>query len=237
MRMEISRSIVRNKIQNQIAVIRKFRWTGIEYDYNRDINQMLKHANTLSEKKTSNEIMGVEGVCSAIYFSAYGHMFRCKLEFQGRNRRPPRDPINVILSLAYTLLTKEIAAVLEAESFETYLGFLHGIRYGRKSLALDIVEEFRQPIVDRLVLRIFNKQMLSEMDFEMEEGKVMLREDGFKKFCIEYEKWMKKPVSLKEKRSFRGIIYQQANFLKKAIRERQEYVPYEWREDDVSDQL
>lgn len=234
-RMEMSRRIVRNKVQNQIAVIRNFRWADIEYDYNQAIRQMLKLTDTLDEKKTSNEIMGVEGACSAIYFSAYGKMFRCKLEFHGRNRRPPKDPINVILSLAYTLLTKEIAAALEAESFETYLGFLHGIRYGRKSLALDLVEEFRQPAVDRLVLRLFNKQMLSEIDFEIEDGKVTLREDGFKKFCTEYEKWMKKPVGVHEKQSFRSMIRQQVSCLKKAIREQQEYAPYEWREKDVSD--
>ena len=81
--------------------------------------------------------------------------------FNERNRRPTRDPVNVILSLGYTFLTREVCSVPEAESFEPCLGFLHGIRYGRNSLALDLVEEFRQPVVDRLVLMLFNKQVLS----------------------------------------------------------------------------
>ena len=77
---------------------------------------------------------------------------------------------------------------MEAESFEPYLGFLHGIRYGRKSLALDIIEEFRQPIVDRMALKMFNKRMLSKYDFETEDDRVILNTDGFRKFCSEYEK-------------------------------------------------
>lgn len=189
-RLDMARRIVENKVQNQIALIRSFRWNQDEYDHKNDLREMERVLKSLKEKETSNEIMGVEGICSAIYFRAYGHMFRCKIEFHGRNRRPPKDPINVMLSLTYTFLTKEVAAVLEAESFETYLGFLHGIRYGRKSLALDLVEEFRQPVADRLVLRLFNKQMMSEYDFDLEEERVLLREKSFQKFCVEYEKWM-----------------------------------------------
>jgi len=236
-RMQMARTIVRNKVNNQMALIRQFNWDGAEYDYIKDITQMQNHLASLEEKTTSNEVMGVEGICSAIYFSCYSHMFKCRIKFDGRNRRPPKDPINVILSLAYTLLTKEVAAALSAESFETYLGFLHGIRYGRKSLSLDMVEEFRQPVVDRLVLRLFNKQILSEYDFACEEERIILTEDGFKKFCTEYEKWMKLPSGTNDSRSFRVIVRQQAALLKHAVRENCQYVPYEWRGRSVSGQL
>lgn len=228
-RLDMARRIVENKVQNQIALIRSFRWNQDEYDHKNDLREMERVLKSLKEKETSNEIMVVEGICSAIYFRAYGHMFRCKIEFHGRNRRPPKDPINVMLSLTYTFLTKEVAAVLEAESFETYLGFLHGIRYGRKSLALDLVEEFRQPVADRLVLRLFNKQMMSEYDFDLEEERVLLREKSFQKFCVEYEKWMTQPVSEADGRSFREILKEQISKLKKAVREQKEYVPYSWR--------
>ena len=228
-RLDMARRIVENKVQIQIALIRSFRWNQDEYDHKNDLREMERVLKSLKEKETSNEIMGVEGICSAIYFRAYGHMFRCKIEFHGRNRRPPKDPINVMLSLTYTFLTKEVAAVLEAESFETYLGFLHGIRYGRKSLALDLVEEFRQPVADRLVLRLFNKQMMSEYDFDLEEERVLLREKSFQKFCVEYEKWMTQPVSEADGRSFREILKEQISKLKKAVREQKEYVPYSWR--------
>ena len=233
-RLEIAKRIVENKVNNQMVLIRNFRWTAEEYDRKNDLNEIKKMLDTLREKETSNEIMGVEGICSAIYFRAYGHMFRCKTIFPGRNRRPPRDPINVILSLTYTFLTKEIASALEAESFETYLGFLHGIRYGRKSLALDLVEEFRQPAADRLVLRLFNKQMISEYDFDIEGDIVRLKEESFKKFCVEYEKWMTQPVSGLDPRSFRDILKEQISQLKKAIRERTIYIPYGWGKENVS---
>ena len=154
-RLNMAINIVNNKICNQIAVIKYHRWSNADYNWRLDVEQMEKLRNSLSNKHTPNEVLGVEGMCSNIYFSAFGHMLNCDFAFNGRNRRPPKDPINVIISLAYTLLTKEISNALDSESFETYLGFLHGIRYGRKSLALDMIEEFRQPIVDRLNLGNF----------------------------------------------------------------------------------
>lgn len=136
-RLQIARSIVRSKVRNQIAVIRGFNWDEGQYDYKESVRRLQEQVELLPQKLTSNEIMGIEGNCSAIYFEVYAHMFKCPIRFSGRNRRPPKDPINIILSLAYTFLTKEVASTLAAESFETYLGFLHGVRYGRRSLALD----------------------------------------------------------------------------------------------------
>ena len=87
---------------------------------------------SLVQAETANDILGVEGLCSNLYFGCFGHMFDCRFAFKERNRRPPKDPINVILSLGYTFLTREVCTVLEAESFEVYLGFLNGIRYGKR---------------------------------------------------------------------------------------------------------
>ena len=236
-RLEMAREIVRNKTENQISFAGKFRYAD-GYSPVEDIGRMRELLGKLSERKTSNEIMGVEGTCSAIYFGAFSHMLKCDIKFEKRNRRPPRDPVNVILSLGYTLLTKEISSILESESFETYLGFLHGIRYGRRSLALDIVEEFRQPVVDRLTIRMFNKRMIDVMDFDGEEDRILLTESGFRKFCTAYEKWLKQPVSEKEPRSFRKIMRDQAAELKRAVREHEPYRPYRWgAESDVSDNL
>ena len=181
-RLKFARAIVDNKISNQMEMIRQYRWNDSEYDYREDLNSLSEYQKTLERKETVNGLMGVEGICSAIYFRSYAKMFKSSVSFQERNRRPPKDPINAILSLTYTFLTKEITAALEAESFELYLGFLHGIRYGRKSLALDLIEEFRQPAADRFVLRLFNKGMLGEDDFQMEDGAVRLKPNAFKQF-------------------------------------------------------
>lgn len=161
-RMELAKTVVANKIENQLYLIHSHRWENYP-QWKEDAEQIEKIKGKTAGAQTANELLGIEGICSNIYFRTYGKMLRCDFEFTGRNRRPPKDPVNVIISLGYTFLTKEICSALEAESFEPYLGFLHGIRYGRKSLALDIIEEFRQPVIDRMALKLFNKRMLSAM--------------------------------------------------------------------------
>lgn len=226
--LNFARKIVDNKILNQIALIQGYPFQNTEYPWKTDTEKMEEYRKKLQNKKTSNEILGVEGICSSIYFGAFGKMFRCNFEFHGRNRRPPKDPINVIISLGYTFLTKEVSNALGAESFEMYLGFLHGIRYGRKSLALDIVEEFRQPVVDRFVIRLFNKRMITEYDFSTEEDKILLNEEGFKKFCKEFERWMTDKSFSGSEMSFRSRIREQVNLLKKAVQAGDTYCPWRW---------
>ena len=229
-RNETARIIVANKIENQIAVINGWRWEG-DFDWKADVEAMSRHKKILEEKNTQMEFMGVEGICSNIYFHSYARMFTCEFKFEKRSRRPPKNPINVLLSLGYTLLTKEVTNALAAQSFETYLGFLHGIRYGRQSLALDIVEEFRQPVIDRLVLKIFNKGMVSKYDFDIpEEGVVILNEDGFRKFCTAYEKWMNGTDTSSGDIGFRIRIREQTDKLRAAIRQKGIYEPYRWED-------
>lgn len=142
-----------------------------------------------------------------------------------------------IVSLGYTFLTKEVSAALEAESFEMYLGFLHGIRYGRKSLPLDLVEEFRQPIVDRLTLRLFNKRIINEFDFETQGENILLNEEGFQKFCREYEQWMTRKEYCREGMAFRSHLKKQAAELKHAVLKKELYRPFSWRGEHVRNQL
>lgn len=225
-RLRFAKIIVANKIENQLSVIGGHRWECYP-EWKEDAAQIRKIREKIETVQTANELLGIEGICSNIYFRAFGHMFHCDFEFHGRNRRPPKDPINVIISLGYMFLTKEICSALEAESFELYLGFLHGIRYGRKSLALDIVEEFRQPVIDRIALKMFNKRMLSTYDFDSGDGRVILNTDGFRKFCTEYEKWMTGSPDEERKSGFRGIIRRQAGLLKQCIQQDIPYVPYQ----------
>lgn len=236
-RLDFAKRIVSNKIENQIGIISRYRW-GEEYpQWKEDVAQIRRIQNKIEAAETINELLGIEGICSNIYFRSFGHMFHGDFEFHGRNRRSPKDPINVIISLGYTFLTKEICAALEAESFEPYLGLLHGIRYGRKSLALDIIEEFRQPVVDRMALKIFNKRMLSKYDFDLENERILLNTDGFRKFCVEYEKWMNGQRGSGDIPGFRGIIRRQAGALKQCIQKGTEYVPYRMEAGNVRGEL
>ena len=235
-RLLYARTIVRNKIENQIRLIESHRYAAA-FPWREDVSEIKRHLTALDRKQTANEVLGIEGICSNIYFHSYGAMFKSSVRFEKRTRRPPKDPINVILSLTYTFLTREVSSVLEAESFEVCLGFLHGIRYGRKSLALDIVEEFRQPVADRLVLKLFNRRILSEYDFEEDDfGQITLNEDGFHRFCFAYEKWMT-GTDTEAGEHFRGRIRQQAAALKRSLKQNYMYRPYGWKQEDVSDQL
>ncbi|MCD8148455.1 MAG: CRISPR-associated endonuclease Cas1 [Clostridiales bacterium] len=235
-RLDMAKSIVDNKISNQISMIRRHRWQH-DTGWKEEVAQIERNRSKIPMAETTNELMGIEGICSSLYFRAYGRMFQCEFEFHGRNRRPPKDSINVIISLGYTFLTREICNVLEAESFESYLGFLHGIRYGRKSLALDIIEGYRQPVIDRLTLRLFNKQMLSKYDFEMEEDRATLNTGGFRKFCKEYDRWMKESSWSGRDTGFRSLIRQEISQLKKAIQKGGAYTSFCWEDQNVYREL
>lgn len=229
-RFKVAKSIVKNKIDNQIGMIKNYRWGDGNYDWKETVKMLEANLQCADEKADINSLMGIEGISSSIYFKSYGKMFKDDLHFNGRNRRPPKDPVNALLSLSYSFLTNDIVMALEAEAFDTYLGFLHGVRYGRKSLALDIVEEFRQPAADRLVLYLFNKRIISDYDFEEESNDgVFLTQDGFKKFCCSYEKWMNDD-RVAEK-SFHKIIKEQVRILKKAIQTSDTYNPYKWKKE------
>ena len=234
-RISLAKTIVNCKIDNQIRIITKHDWRKSDYDWKKDVESLQKVRQSLQKAETSNEVMGVEGMCSNIYFSAFGKMFHCDFIFTGRNRRPPKDPINILISLGYTFLTRDVSAVLDAQSFEMYLGILHGIRYGRKSLPLDLMEEFRQPVVDQMVIRVCNKRIINQFDFDEEGDRIVLTEEGFKKFCHEYEKW----INGKNGINYRGLIRRQAIRLRKTVLEKETYQPFKMEEisekDDGSD--
>ena len=223
----IAKILVEGKIRNQISVVRNYRWdVSHVYDWKSDLNSLKKQKELLEGKETIAEIMGIEGFASQIYFKTYGQMFKSEIKFNGRNRRPPRDPINAVLSLVYTFLARDMCSILDSQSFETYLGFLHGIRYGRKSLALDLIEIFRQPVVDRLILRLFNKQVLTKYDFrdDDEEG-IFLNEDGFQKFCYEYERWMN---DRRHGDSYRSLMRRQVQMLRNTIQYGETFETWQW---------
>ncbi len=117
-------------------------------------------------KDVRMELMGIEGKAAALYFQNYGMVFPKEFKIFERTRRPPRDPVNSLLSLGYTVLQGHITVGIAAAGLELYGGFLHSDRSGKPSLALDLLEEFRQPIVDRFVARFIRQSGLKIDDFE-----------------------------------------------------------------------
>jgi len=120
----------------------------------------LKELFRKTDKATSiDEIMGLEGIAAKIYFSVYRNGFDAFWKSKDRNRRPPRDPVNALLSLGYTFLGHAIFSALEVVGLDPYLGFFHTEKYGRPALVLDLIEEFRIPIVDSLVFSMISREM------------------------------------------------------------------------------
>jgi CRISPR-associated protein Cas1 len=199
--LQLARRLVAVKLRNCRTIIRR----NADEPPARSLER-LKELITKAEAATSLEsLLGIEGTAARIYFDAYGAMLRSPkddgapaemtFDFDGRNRRPPRDPVNALLSLGYSLLAKDLTIALQAVGFDPYLGFYHQPRYGRPALALDVMEEFRPLIVDSVVLSAINTGAVKLPDFLRRGGAVSLTQAGRGKFLRAYERRMDEEIS------------------------------------------
>ncbi|OGW13135.1 MAG: CRISPR-associated endonuclease Cas1 [Nitrospinae bacterium RIFCSPLOWO2_12_FULL_45_22] len=225
-----ARLLVEAKIKNARALIKRYARNYPESDFSAQLEGLEQSLMRLKDNLPVSSLLGIEGQATATYFRAFGRMFRGELAFSTRSRRPPRDPVNALLSFGYTLITSEILSLLFAIGFDPYIGYLHGIDYGRPSLALDMVEEFRHPIVDRFTLFLLNNRVLSPEDFkEADDGGFLLKPESLKQYFTQYEKRMNELFQdsfTGEKISFRTLFQRQAHRLARTIRSRELYTPF-----------
>jgi len=173
-----------------------------------------------------NALRGVEGSAAAAYFSVLRHLFKRPWPFYKRVRRPPTDPINVLLSFGYTLLTRELEASVLLVGLDPYLGFLHGTAYGRPSLALDLVEEFRAIVVDAVVLRCLNSELITAEDFTAGDNPnrpLVLSDDGRRRFLQAFETRVMTPIThpvTGEKMTYRRAFEIQTRLLARCLRDK-----------------
>lgn len=201
------------------------------------IAQMLQSLASLEEAGTRSELMGIEGIAAKAYFSAFPQMILRNEDtfvFDGRNRRPPLDPVNAMLSFAYTLLGNEIAGALETVGLDPAVGFLHTVRPGRASLALDLLEELRAPLADRFVLTQINLGVFTAKDFQKKEnGAVFLSDDARKRFLSAWQKRKQETLMhpyLKEKIPWGMVPYAQALLFSRYLRgDLDAYPPFLWK--------
>lgn len=151
--------------------------------------------NSAYECKSMDSLRGIEGEAASIYFGVFNELILQQEEdfsFEFRSRRPPLDKVNALLSFAYVLLTSMCTSALESVGLDPYVGFMHTIRPGRKSLALDLVEELRSVFADRFVITLINKKLILSKHFiEQEDGAVLLNDEG-KKIFFKY--WQQKKI-------------------------------------------
>lgn len=145
----------------------------------------------LQKEDSLDSLRGIEGSAAVEYFRIFGDLVRhqrADFPFPGRNRRPPRDPLNALLSFLYTLVRHDVSSAIEGVGLDPAVGFLHRDRPGRPSLALDLMEELRPWLADRLALTLINRRQVSAADFEASEtGGVWLTEDGRKTVLVAYQ--------------------------------------------------
>ena len=227
--LEIARNIIIGKIYNSRQVIlRMVRDHALRVDEEmfRTKADYLKSALTKCQTVSDmDRLRGIEGECASIYFSIFNEMILQQKEtfvFQGRSKRPPMDPVNALLSFCYSLCTSMCASALEAVGLDPYVGFMHTDRPGRRSLALDLVEEFRAWYCDRFVLMLINKKIIQTNDFEKrEDGAIMLKEQGRKELLTAWQnrktEMIKHPF-LEERMEWGMLPYAQALLLARYIR-------------------
>lgn len=229
-RLNIARSIVSAKINHQLRLLRRHARNHPHPEIARIVDQLGEALTMLVSHQNVAAVMGVEGHASALYFSVFGHCLRQEgIDFKNRNRRPPKDPVNAILSLGYMLVYGEVLGALIGEGLHPGLGFLHEVSRRRPALALDLLELARQPIVDRLALSLFNRQVLTREDFDFQSsGEVRLKEKSLKRYFEFYERVMTTEFqygSNGEKGAFRDWMRLQVQGLKNALAENRSWKP------------
>jgi CRISPR-associated protein Cas1 len=175
-------------------------------------------------------ILGCEGQGTSAYFSAFGSLLQEPWQFDGRNRRPPRDPVNALLSLGYTILAHQAVSLITLVGLDPYIGYLHSPGFGKPALALDVIEEFRPLVVDSVVVTLLNTGVLRERDFVNELGSVRLIQEARKQFLEKLEERLNSSIQhpyFGYKTTYRRCIELQVRLLGKAVvGEIPEYPPF-----------
>lgn len=230
-KLMLAKSIVDTKLQNAVKMIRQHRKNHPEFVSLEEIKTLEQFGEKANACETADSLLGVEGAGTAMYFKFFGRMLKPPWQFETRTRRPPKDPVNAVLSFGYVVVGAEIQALLDGVGFDPYLGFYHCVDYGRPGLALDMLEEFRHPLVDRLALTLFNLKILTEEDFvEYAKGGIYLNTSGKRKFFQQYEKMLGELASATDTdrtaRGFRTVFQDQIEKMMKAVQEGIAYEPF-----------
>ena len=198
-------------------------------------NQLSELAVQLESCDSVDSMRGIEGAAATVYFSRFDSMLHSPagFRFETRSRRPPRNEVNAVLSFVYTLLTREISSALETVGLDPAVGYLHTLRPGRPSFALDLIEELRAPLCDRFTLSLLNLGQLGEKDFERDSEAVFLNDRGRRTVLASWQKRKAETVQhpfLREKIPIGMIPYAQAMLFARVLRgDLDRYPPFVWR--------
>jgi len=231
--VSVARLMIAAKVVNCRAVLmREQRNHGPSDALTHAAEKMAALLENIRHARNVPQLMGLEGEAASVYFGVFNLLLRAQgFEFSGRVRRPPGDPVNALLSFAYVLLASECASALAGVGLDPYVGFLHQDRPGRKSLALDLMEELRAPMADRFVLTLINRGQMKPGDFVTEaSGAVRLKDDARKIFLTAYQERKKESLKhpyLDESIELGFLPHAQALLLARHLRgDMQRYTPF-----------
>ncbi len=228
--LALGRAIVQGKLRNSRNSLRRLLRRRPHLDPG-PLARLEESLARLPQAASLDELRGLEGVSARAYFSLLRQVAPQEWAFPRRSRRPPRDPFNALLSFGYTLLTQNLLAACEVVGLDPFDGFFHGNKYNRPALALDLVEEFRSPVVDSVVLDLVGHRRLAPEDLRpgRDEGYYLTR-DGMKRFLWAYNARLNTRVH--HPRAGRSLSYQkifevQARLLRKVIEGKEtDYRPF-----------
>lgn len=225
-RLHLSSIMIAGKVQNSRSVLMRYlRDYGRQEDVAAAVRRLDVIKNHVLSATSVDVLRGMEGDAASVYFNVFNHLITADkntMQFDGRNRRPPKDPVNALLSFVYTLLSNECAAALETVGLDPYVGFMHTLRPGRASLALDLMEELRAYLGDRLVLSMINRRQIGASDFkEQGEGSIVMTDNARKTVLTAWQTRKKEEIMhpyLNEKVNIGLLPYIQAMMLARFLR-------------------
>ncbi len=237
---EIARPVVTAKIANCRVVLQRAQRDRTDLkdhsELNRAVNDMADSLEAVKDERDLDKIRGIEGAAANTYFGVFDYLINSNKDqffFKQRNRRPPKDNVNCLLSFLYTLLVHDVRSALEGVGLDPAVGFLHRDRPGRPSLALDLMEEFRPYPADRLALSLINRQQVKSSGFVHQESGAVLMDDDTRKVVL--KAWQNRKqeeithLFLQEKVSIGLLSHVQALLLARYLRgDLDGYPPFLW---------
>uniref|UniRef100_A0A7V2ZHA7 CRISPR-associated endonuclease Cas1 n=1 Tax=Ignavibacterium album TaxID=591197 RepID=A0A7V2ZHA7_9BACT len=235
--LKIARNIIAAKVSNYRHILQRHQRNHPD-NLNDEIAQVIEtlgsRLRNIQNVQSLDALRGYEGECATLYFSVLSELITSQREdfkFNKRTKRPPLDPANALLSFLYAIITNDVRSALETVGLDPQVGFLHQIRTGRPSLALDVVEEFRAYLGDRIMLNLINLKQVSIKDFEFREsGEVRISDKARKELLVAYQKRKQEEIThpfLGEKMTIGLLPHIQAQLLARYIRgDIEEYPPF-----------
>ena len=227
MSLHLAKLFITGKLFNTRSILQRYiRDNGSDEAVEHVIKQLNWQKKRIIKAENIEMLRGEEGQAATTYFDVFDHLILQQKEdfaFNGRNRRPPRDEVNAMLSFVYTLIANDVASALESVGLDPYIGFMHTLRPGRTSLALDMMEELRAYLGDRLVLSMINRKQITKKDFiRQSDDSFVMTDDCRKEILSTWQKRKKETIEhpyLKENISIGLLPYAQALLLARFLRE------------------